>query len=102
MRVAVMSGRTVGYTVTAPWFFGHRFLELLYVDAPHRRNGIGVQLLADFESGDGPDVFTSTNISNAPMQGLLLSRHWSPRGMLHWTHDDDAEVFYAKTVKPST
>jgi GNAT superfamily N-acetyltransferase len=96
MRVAVIDDRGAGYTVLAPWFFGQPFLQLLYVDAAQRRRGIAAQLMADFEADHGPELFTSTNLSNAPMHALLRARNWSPRGMLHWMHDDDPEVFYAK------
>jgi ribosomal protein S18 acetylase RimI-like enzyme len=98
MRVAVVDGRGVAYSIVAPWFFGEPFLAFLYVDAELRGRGIGEQLLSEFEEQYGPTLFTSTNLSNARMQALLRKRDWSPRGMLHWLDDDDPEVFFAKVI----
>jgi GNAT superfamily N-acetyltransferase len=98
MRVAVLDGRGIGYSVAAPWFFREAFLAFLYVDADVRGRGIGGRLIAEFEERCGPRVFTSTNLSNATMLALLRKRGWSPRGMLHWLDDDDPEVFLAKEL----
>jgi GNAT superfamily N-acetyltransferase len=95
MRVAVSDGRAVGYSVMAPWFFGTPFLALLYVDESERNRGIGGRLVADREQRHGLGrIFTSTNLTNAPMQRLLERRGWTPCGMLHGLDDGDPEIFY--------
>jgi GNAT superfamily N-acetyltransferase len=94
MRVALVGGRAVGYTILAPWFFGVSFLELLYVDPPFRRTGVGRRLLGDFEARFGPQAFTSTNASNAAMRRLLTRRGWIASGTLHGLDEDDPEVFF--------
>jgi len=98
MRVAKVDDRVVGYSVLAPWFFGAPFLTLLYVDPTVRGRGIGSQLLEDFERTQGPHMFTSTNLTNAPMQRLLQSRQWTPCGMLTGLDEGDPEIFFVKTL----
>jgi GNAT superfamily N-acetyltransferase len=95
MTVATAAGRAVGYSVTASWFFGVAFLELLYVAEEARRHGVGGELLADFEERRDRPAFTSTNQSNARMQRLLRSRGWQPCGMLHGLDAGDPELFFA-------
>lgn len=95
MRVAVSDGDTAR-SVVAPWFFGAPFLALVYVKSDMRGQGIGSRLLEDFEQAHGPQVFTSTNLSNAPMQRLLRHRLWTPCGMLNGLDEGDPEIFFAK------
>ncbi len=94
MRVAVLEGRAAGYSVVAPWFFAATFLELLYVDPAHRGRGIGAELLADFQREHGSHLFTSTNLSNVRMQGLLHRRGWTACGVLNGLDEGDPEVFF--------
>ncbi len=96
MRVAVSHGDTAGYSVVAPWFFGAAFLALVYVKSAMRGQGIGSRLLEDFEQAHGPQVFTSTNLSNARMQRLLRHRLWTPCGLLNGLDEADPEIFFAK------
>jgi GNAT superfamily N-acetyltransferase len=96
MQVAMVDDRAAGYSVEAPWFFGAPFLGLVYVDPGMRGRGIGSRLLEDFEQAHGTRVFTSTNLSNAPMQHLLRYRLWTPCGMLNGLDDGDPEIFFAK------
>jgi GNAT superfamily N-acetyltransferase len=98
MQVAMVEDRAAGYSVVAPWFFGAPFLALVYVDHGMRGRGIGLRLLEDFEQAHGPQMFTSTNLSNAPMQHLLRYRRWTPCGMLNGLDDDDPEIFFTKVL----
>ena len=98
MSVATLDGRAVGFSVTAPWFFGVPFLELLYVAPTLRGRNIGSRLLADFERAHSPQMFTSTNLSNARMQRLLRGRLWTPCGMLNGLDEGDPEVFFVKVT----
>lgn len=97
MRVATLDGVAVGFSIAAPWFFGVPFLELLYVAPTKRERHIGSQLLEEFEEAHPTKAFTSTNLSNAPMQALLRSRRWSPCGMLNGLDKGDPEVFFVHT-----
>lgn len=98
MQVATVDDRAVGYSVAAPWFLGAPFLALLYVDPGERRRGVGSRLLDDFERTHGPQVFTSTNLTNAPMQRLLRLRQWAPCGILNGLDEGDPEIFFVKTL----
>ncbi|MFB6715807.1 MULTISPECIES: hypothetical protein [unclassified Streptomyces] len=39
-------------------------------------------------------MFTSTNVSNQPMQQLLQRAGWRPVGLLHGLDEGDPELFY--------
>jgi len=95
-RVAVEADTIVGFAVTTPRrFFDRAFLELLMVAPSTRRHGVGRALLRDaVQSADGPGVWTSTNRSNAPMQGLLASEGWTFSGELVGLDDGDPELFF--------
>lgn len=100
LRVALIDDRAAGYSVVSPWFFGAPFLALVYVDAAVRGRGIGDRLVAEFEQRhDGRRLFTSTNLSNAPMQRLLRRRDWVPSGLLHGLDEGDPEIFYLRDRK---
>ncbi|GAA2104488.1 hypothetical protein GCM10009841_22560 [Microlunatus panaciterrae] len=94
LRVAWRDSTPVGYYVLAPWWFGASFLQLLYVDARHRRSGIGHELIDDARRRVSGRLFTSTNQSNAPMQALLESVGWLSCGRLEGLDEDDPELFY--------
>jgi GNAT superfamily N-acetyltransferase len=96
MRVATVDGRAVGFSVAAPWFFDAPFLALLYVDPSVRKCKVGSRLLEDFEQAHPSRALTSTNLSNAPMQGLLRSRIWTPCGILNGLDEGDPEIFFMK------
>ena len=96
MRVATLDDCAVGFSVMAPWFFGVPFLALAYVDAAVRGRGTGTRLLEDVELSHSTRVFTSTNMSNAPMQRLLTIRGWTPCGMLDGLDEGDPEIFFVR------
>ena len=98
MRVATLDGVAVGFSIVAPWFFDVPFLALLYVAPNMRGRHIGSRLLEEFEQAYPSKVFTSTNLSNAPMQGLLRRRQWSACGMLHGLDEGDPEVFFVHLI----
>jgi GNAT superfamily N-acetyltransferase len=98
IRVALVDDRPEGYSVVAPWFFGAPFLALVYVNSALRGHGIGSRLLEDFEQTHGARVFTSTNLSNAPMQRLLRHRLWTPCGLLDGLDQGDPEIFFSRAV----
>ncbi|WP_406163621.1 MULTISPECIES: GNAT family N-acetyltransferase [unclassified Streptomyces] len=60
-----------------------------------RSRGVGHRLLdAVAASCTTPKLFTSTNVSNQPMQRLLQRVGWSPVGLLHGLDEGDPELFY--------
>jgi len=96
--VHLAGGSVRGFVVLQPArFFGRDFIDLLVVDAAHRRAGIGRALLEAALSTAGTDqVFTSTNVSNMAMRSLLEDEGWSFSGQLTGLDEGDPElVFYA-------
>jgi hypothetical protein len=56
---------------------------------------VGARLLTATESAcTTTKLFTSTNVSNHPMQRLLQRAGWSPVGLLHGLDEGDPELFY--------
>jgi len=78
-------------------FFGFDFIELLIVSEPYRRKGIGMALLEHLYGVCGtPKLFTSTNQSNLPMQGLLDKAGFMYCGMIDALDEGDPELFYVR------
>jgi ribosomal protein S18 acetylase RimI-like enzyme len=95
MRVAVAADEIVGYCVTERAFFGHWFVVMLMVGEGARRQGIGAELLLDAQQQrDTAKLFTSTNLSNQPMQRLLARLGWSSVGIVYGLDEGDPELFY--------
>ncbi|WP_251061831.1 MULTISPECIES: GNAT family N-acetyltransferase [unclassified Streptomyces] len=93
--VAEESSAPVGYGVLEYTFFEQGFLTLLTV-APHaRRRGVATRLVEAVEAAcTTAKLFTSTNVSNHPMQRLLhgVGRH--PVGLVHGLDEGDPELFH--------
>lgn len=95
VRVAAEDGSPVGYTAMEPSFFGNDFLVLILVGEQHRKAGIGHLLMSDIEVAERETkLFTSTNLSNQPMQRLLASRGWVSSGIVFGLDEGDPELFY--------
>ncbi|WP_049567521.1 GNAT family N-acetyltransferase [Streptomyces sp. SBT349] len=85
----------LGYSVLEYTFFEQGFVTLLMVAPTARRRGVGARLLGATEAAcTTPKLFTSTNVSNHPMQRLLRRVGWSPVGLLHGLDEGDPELFY--------
>ena len=94
--VAVGDGRVVGYVMTKPrHFYGRDFVELLVVDERTRRRGVGRILLnSAVDAAATSTVFTSTNLSNAPMRALLEVEGWEFSGRLDGLDEGDPELVF--------
>lgn len=89
------SQRLVGYLTLEYTFFEQGFVTMLMVDANARRQGIGRRLLAAAKTSCTTEkLFTSTNVSNLPMQQLLQHTGWTATGILHGLDEADPELFY--------
>lgn len=96
-HVAVDGGEVVGYAVLSHNFYGNGFVEMLYVHPDRRRRGAGAALLLHAESlCRTPKLFTSTNLSNLPMQSLLNRAGYAVSGVIHNLDEGDPEVVYFK------
>lgn len=97
--VAEASGQVLGYAVLSYHFYDNGFVDMLYVDADHRRLGAGAALLNHLESVcRTPKLFTSTNLSNLPMQALLIREGFRLCGTVHELDPGDPELFYLKQL----
>jgi GNAT superfamily N-acetyltransferase len=93
--VAERGGSVVGFIVSERSFFGNEFVELLQVLPTARRLGVASGLLEMVSRHRrSPKLFTSTNLSNGAMQGVLSRLGWSSAGIVHGLDDGDPELFY--------
>ncbi|HEY1827298.1 MAG TPA: GNAT family N-acetyltransferase [Acidimicrobiales bacterium] len=92
-----------GYVVVRPQhFYARDFIDLLFVREASRRHGIGRALIqAALQGATTGEVFTSTNRSNLPMQGLLRDLGWRCSGELTGLDEDDSELVYFTARQPS-
>ncbi len=97
--VAETSRQVIGYGVMEYKFFDNGFLEMLYVHSEHRRGGVGSSILKQIESAcRTAKLFTSTNLSNLPMQALLIHEGFHLCGTVHGLDPGDPELFYLKQL----
>jgi len=91
--------KIIGYGVLNYTFFHHGSIDMLYVDAAYRRGGAGAALLAHLEAlCQTPKLFTTTNLSNLPMQSLLEKLGYVQSGVIHNLDEGDPEMVYFKRV----
>ena len=99
-HVAEVGGEVIGYGVLSHAFYGHGFVEMLYVHPGRRRVGAGATLLRHLESlCRSPKLLTSTNLSNLPMQSLLNRAGYSLSGVIHNLDEGDPELVYFKRLR---
>jgi ribosomal protein S18 acetylase RimI-like enzyme len=98
--VAVFGDKVIGYAVLNYSFFGHGSIDMLYVDSNERRRGAGIALLQHLEQiCQTPKLFTSTNLSNLPMQTLLNRLGYKLSGVIENLDEDDPEIVYFKRLR---
>jgi GNAT superfamily N-acetyltransferase len=99
-RVAVINSVVTEYGVLEYTFYECGFIAMLYVHQDYRRRGVGQALLEHFEMMcQTPKLFTSTNLSNLPMQALLAKRGYTLSGVIHNLDEGDPELVYFKRVR---
>ena len=99
--VALHGDAVVGYLVLDYSFFARGFVALLCVDPSRRRRGIGRALMRHAEGAcRTPVIFTSTNLSNVPMQRLLEALGYRRSGMVDDLDPGDPEAFYSRRLDP--
>lgn len=97
---AVINGLTVGFAILNYTFYENGFIGLLIVDDSYRRMKVGKKLIEFIESKCKTEkLFTSTNQSNLPMQGLLASCGYIKSGCIDNLDEGDPELVYYKNIK---
>ncbi len=97
--VAAASRQVIGYGVLTYSFYYNGFVDMVYVDSEHRRRGAGSSILKHLESVcRTAKLFTSTNLSNLPMQALLIRRGFHLCGTVNGLDAGDPELFYLKQL----
>lgn len=98
--VAVAEEVVIGYGVLNYTFYSNGNIDMLYVHSGHRRRGAGQALLQHMESlCRTSKLFTSTNLSNLPMQALLVKLGYVVSGVIHNLDEGDPEIVYFKRLK---
>jgi GNAT superfamily N-acetyltransferase len=97
--VAVRETRIVGYAEMAPTFFRQNFILLLSVHSEHRRQGVATALMKAVEARcRNGKLFTSTNLSNQPMQALLGKIGYRLCGVVEDLDEGDPELIFVKRL----
>jgi GNAT superfamily N-acetyltransferase len=98
--VAVEGEKVIGYGVLNYTFYYVGCIDMLYIHSDYRRSGAGAALLQHLESlCKTPKLFTSTNLSNLPMQSLLAKLNYVLSGVIHNLDEDDPEIVYFKRLR---
>jgi len=98
--VALRENAVVGYAEVAPAFFGRQFVSLLSVHPGHRRQGLATALMKAVESRcKESKLFTSTNLSNQPMQSLLANMGYRLCGVVEELDEGDPELVFVKRLR---
>ena len=96
---AYNNNQILGYIILEHSFFNRGFISMLFVEHYHRRYGIGSVLIQYVEGLCKSDrIFTSTNLSNTPMQKLLKKLGYNYSGIVQDLDLDDPELFYSKKI----
>ena len=97
--VALIDEVVVGYAAIEYTFFSNGFISMLIVDRTSRRQGVATALVKHLEAACVTHkLFTSTNESNKPMQGLMHSLSYEPSGTVYNLDEGDPELFYVKRL----
>ena len=84
VSVGVAGDQLCAYSVMEEIFLGHAFVSLLCVAPAWRRRGVGAALLVHLCAvASTLKVFSSTDVSNAPMHALFRRLGWEVSGVLN-------------------
>jgi ribosomal protein S18 acetylase RimI-like enzyme len=101
--VILWDGYLCGYGVLSHDFFGHSFLEMVYIAAEWRSQGLGPILIRYLETQSRTAAFfTSTNESNDHMQRVLAKLGYERSGIIYNLDPGDPELVYVRQLSPPT
>lgn len=93
--VGEQQGQALAYGVLTRHFFGQPFIEMVMVGKAYRGHGRGAAILEYFKSAQaGQKLFSSTNLSNQPMQSLFLKQGFKPSGYIDNLDEGDPEIIF--------
>lgn len=97
--VAETVENVIGYGVLNYTFYHNGCVDILYIHSDYRRIGAGAALLKHMEPHcRTAKLFTSTNLSNLPMQSLLSKLDYVLSGVIHNLDEGDPEIVYFKRL----
>lgn len=97
---ASINGMIIGFAILNYTFYENGFVGLLIVDNSYRRMKVGKKLMEYAEYKCSTEkLFTSTNQSNLPMQGLLESCGYVRSGFIDNLDEGDQELVYFKRIE---
>lgn len=97
--LGICDGETAGFAIFDYSFYRLGFLSLLFVLPQYRHKGVASALMHFLEQNcTTPKLFTSTNLSNLPMQTLLVKRGYLLAGIIHHLDEGDPELVYVKIL----
>lgn len=98
--VAVVDEKVIGYGVLNYTFYLRGCIDMLYIHSDYRMTGAGAALVRHLETVcKTPKLFTSTNLSNLPMQSLLVKLGYVLSGVIHNLDEGDPEIVYFKRLR---
>lgn len=98
--IAEAEGQAVGYGVFHYHFFHDGMIDMLIVGGPYRRRGVGRALVRHFVGiCQSEKIWSSTNLSNHPMQALLAAEGFKMSGFVDNLDDGDPELIYFKRAQ---
>jgi len=97
--IAVLDSNIVGYAVLNRSFFVRQTIDMLMIAPDHRQSGIGAKLMKYLEQiCDDSELWTSTNLSNTPMQRLLTRLEYKLTGFVDNLDPGDPELIFFKKL----
>ncbi|WP_375573467.1 hypothetical protein ABWH92_07225 [Ahrensia marina] len=94
LNIAIVQNEVQAFScLDQAYFFEKPFISLLIVKPEMRRRGLASSLLS-YDRRKFPEVWTSTNRSNAAMRALLVKTGWHYCGELDGLDEGDPEQFF--------